>query len=135
MLDNELLYRSRENVSTLVQLGEPTIMQLNIPSIPDEDIPVGQMIILWDEIPIRKIGENLYEVYSDCTTVEVQDGMSSLVEMAERPSLLNAALRMVESYKEVDSLLHFHIPEPPRYTTNSRGQKKKRNYWESPKYF
>lgn len=115
---------------SVIKLGRPTILEMNFPSIPDEQIAVGQWIILYDEIPVRKIGANLYEVYADYSLSGDCDS-----SMAERPSLLRHVLKLVEDYGEIRPLMYPSIPEPPKYTRNSRGQKKKRNYWESPMYF
>ena len=47
------------------ELGKMVVMELNFPNLPDEKIAVGQWVVLWEEVPVRKIGNNIYKVYPE----------------------------------------------------------------------
>ena len=110
-------------------LGRPTIMELNFPSLPDEEIKVGQLIILWEEIPVRKIGPNIYEVYAEAS-VPVADFFDEPIEKrAQR------FLDWAENQKQsvIPPFLEETL-ETKKYIRTSKGSKRVRP-WESPRFF
>ena len=114
---------------SVVRLGEPKqIIQMNIPSIPDEKIPIGTIVILWNEIPCRKIGEMLYEVFSEDTL--------PLIEIPEDDFFSKSKLLMQDfANRELEtSIWHFRNTEYKKYVKTSKGSKK-RQPWEPPLYF
>lgn len=48
-----------------IQIGKAKRMQLNFEHTPDEQIAVGQPIILYEEILMIKVGPHLYDVYPE----------------------------------------------------------------------
>lgn len=108
--------------------GNPTIMELNFPSIPDERIAIGSWVLLRNEIYCRKIGENLYEVY-DVGSVQVNTWEE---EMAERMECLKAAFSDIQT----EDVFHNYYREEPqtKYVKTSKGTKRVRP-WESPKFY
>lgn len=112
-----------------MNLGEPQqIIQMEIPSIPDEKIPVGTIVILWDEVPCRKIGEMLYEVYSEdkLPLIEIPED-----NFEQKARLLMDSLQSKEVYSDV---WHFRNLEYKKYVRTSKGSRK-RQPWEPPVYF
>ena len=111
-------------------LGEPShVLQINIPSIPDEDIPIGTIVILWNEIPIRKIGAMLYEVFADNELLSIKPLEE---EWAEKARMLIDCF----AKREIDTepILSYKLPETRKYIRTSKGSKKVRP-WEPPVYF
>lgn len=113
-----------------VILGEPShILQINIPSIPDEDIPIGTMIILWNEIPIRKIGAMLYEVFAN-DELPVVKPLEEEWEEKARMLIDTLATREIDT----EPIFSYKLPETRKYIRTSKGSKKVRP-WEPPVYF
>ena len=113
-------------------LGKPTIMELNFPKIPDEDIKVGQWIILWDEIPIRKIGPNIYEVYPDADLPKLSAPANprlidyeGIAKSLEEPTFRTFTPPFLEDVVRYDE---------KKYIRTSKGSRKKQP-WESPKFY
>lgn len=112
------------NLNNLVHLGKPIILEMYFANHSDKYIHVGQWIILWDEIPARKIGPGLYEVYEDTMELKIEtpeDRLSNLIfELGETRSLLDD----VESNYTVTK----------KYVRTPKGTKRMRP-WEGSYYF
>lgn len=100
------------------------IMEINIPSIPDEKIPIGTLVILWNNIPVVKIGEMLYEVY--------KEGSIPIVEV-EEPKLLRPEMFRGTYTEEVPFKVTQNL-DNVKFRKTAKGSKRVRP-WESPKYF
>ena len=48
-----------------IQLGNAKRLKLKFKNTPDESIPVGQVVIIFEEIVALKVGPYLYDVYPD----------------------------------------------------------------------
>ena len=106
-----------------LRVNNMQIMELNFPSIPDEEITIGQLVILWGEIACRKIGKNLYEVYTDVTSGS----------MGERPSLMNISYEDLAD-REFKPVLPNGQYISSKFVKTAHGTKRRRP-WESPSYF
>lgn len=111
-------------ITQIIYLGKPVILEMNFKNHPDETISIGQWIILYKEIPARKIGNNIYEVYPDGQVLIIE-------EFEDRLPKLICDLQETKNY--IDG------PEPPWYTPpkyvrTKKGSKRVRP-WESPLYF
>ena len=105
--------------------GKPTVLEMKFSEHEDKDINVGQWVILFDEIPARKIGDMLYEVYAHASMEEVQ----ALERSMERRPVLNFS----------------HVPQDnftiPIFCGRDIGLKdvgkgkQRRKPWESPKFY
>lgn len=110
----------------ITYLGKPTIMELHFKHTPDEDIHIGQFVILWDEIPARKIGEYLYEVYPNAQVIEVETPEERFAKLA---ASLNGYLDTEMYVPGKDNNI-----VNTKYIRTSKGTRRVRP-WESPKYF
>ena len=113
--------------TNVVCLGEPTaVLELHFSSIKDEDLSIGQIVVLWDEIVCRKIGDALYEVYDlKEYQVHVPDFDGDLLHKiaTDRPT-----------FRLIDSLPEKPWYSQPKYVRTSKGTKKVKP-WEGPMYF
>lgn len=121
---------------TIKQLPRPIILELHFKTIKDEDVHIGQWIVLWSQILVRKIGKDLYEAY-------ILD--ESLAESAEQ-RIHRLTLELIKNYEEnvekrLKNTLALIDPDMPkvfypekRYRKTKHGSKRVRP-WESPKYF
>lgn len=117
------------------ELGKMVVMELNFPNLPDEKIAVGQWVVLWDEIPVRKIGNNIYEVYPEAKPYVVETLDEKLEKLARGFKFINITDcdggEPINPYVTMGRNL---IKEGTKYRHTSRGSVK-RHHWESPKYF
>ena len=111
----------------VVVLGEPKIVQLRFSDIKDEDIKTGQWVIIYNEVPARKIGKELFEVYIDAEPFQVK---TLEEEMRERMEKLSMTLHQVDYLEE--NILKYD--DTPKYIKKGHGSKRLRP-WESPRYF
>ena len=119
----------------LYDLGKLIVMELNFPTLPDDEIAIGQWIILWNEIPIRKIGSNIYEVYPYARPSMVETFEVRVKRLAE---MLNDAMRFESKgpkpYLDIVTAGQNLINEGTKYM-RKRGGSVRVHPWESPKYF
>lgn len=119
----------------LYDLGKLVIMELNFPTLPDDEIVIGQWIVLWNEIPIRKIGSNIYEVYPDAHPYEFETLEEKIAKMAEGFSFINITdSRDFYSTDYIISKGRNLIKEGTKYL-RTKGGSIKRHPWESPRFF
>ena len=112
------------NLNRIVHLGKPIILEMNFKNHPDEYIPIGRWIILWDEIPARKIGSNLYEVYPEATEVKIETPEEKYEKL------------LFDLPKQIDYIEERSLYTEPtsKYMKTSRGTKRV-HPWESPAFF
>lgn len=110
-----------------VNLGEPRIVQINIPG---HHIEIGQWVLLYNEVPMKKISETEYEVYADANIIQVKTWEE---EMQERLSYMEHAFRELQTYDNFipDKL---YMDDTPKFIKKGHGSKRLRP-WESPRYF
>lgn len=108
--------------NTLVELGEPIILELHFKSLRDEDIPIGQIIILWNKIIACKIGENLYEVYDP-----------KPIEIKLQPTLFDTVNRT--SFRDYLMNAEDYIPNARLKFRKEYKRNKRIKPWESPKVY
>ena len=101
------------------------VIEMNIPSVPDKDIPIGTLVILWHNIPLVKIGEMLYEVY--------RENAIPVIEV-EEPRLIFVEEICTRDYIDFIPPSKRHIEQNNKFIRTSKGTKRVRP-WESPKYF
>ena len=111
------------NLNGMIHLGKPVVLEMYFKNHPDKYIRVGQWIILWDEIPARKIGAGLYEVYPDAVELKIE----TPEERAER--------LFFDLPKQIDLMDEpLRIDTTPKYVRTKKGSKRV-HPWESPMYF
>lgn len=118
--------------SYISKLGKPCIMELSFPSLPDEDIKIGQWIVLWDEIPIRKIGSYIYEVYPEASIEQIETFEEKLEKT--RKALIDFVNRRDSRNFILPEFLDDITYDSKRYVKTRKGSRKV-NPWESPKFF
>lgn len=106
-------------------LGKSQIVTMKFKQTADESIAVGQWIILWNEIPARKIAAMTYEVYPECTRVEVESFEERAKSLIQD---LNRSIEFIPSSSNVDFIIS------NKYRCTSRGTKRI-HFWESPEYY
>lgn len=108
---------------------DSVVMQLNFPNLPDENIPIGQIVVLWGEIVCRKIGSNIYEVWDLAKLSESKiPSIGSIIERSD------GRFGILESFKMVPDELSSTWFEEPKYIKKGHGSRK-RKPWESPSFF
>jgi len=106
------------------------VMELNFPSIPDEEISIGTWVVLWNEIYCKKIGENLYEVYDSAIfNIKTFDE-----QMAERAEELKLMFSDIEKKDVFHNFFKEELEPTTKYIKTSKGTKRVRP-WESPKFY
>lgn len=119
----------------LYELGKLVVMELNFPTLPDDEIAIGQWIILWNEIPIRKIGSNIYEVYPYARPSMIETFEERVKRLAE---MLDDAMKFQSrDFKACPDFIKVGqnlINEGTKYM-RKRGGSVRVHPWESPKYF
>ena len=107
------------------------VLELNFPSIKDEGIPIGTWVILWDEIPVKKIGPNLYEVYEDIPVIEVKTLEEEMAEKAEKFRMTFSDISQEDMFH---NFWHKDLEPTQKYRKTSKGTKRIQP-WESPRFF
>lgn len=105
--------------------GKPTVLEMKFSEHEDKDINVGQWVILFDEIPARKIGDMLYEVYANASMEEVQ----ALERSMERRPVLNFSTTLQDSLT-----IPIFCGRDIGLKDVGKG-KQRRKPWESPKFY
>lgn len=117
------------------ELGKLVVMELNFPNLPDEKIAVGQWIVLWDEILIRKIGSNIYEVYPDAKPYEFETMEERLEKLAKGFAFREITdADMYLNGRDMISVGRNLIKDGQKYIRKNKGSEK-RHPWESPRFF
>lgn len=111
----------------VITLGEPkAVLELHFQSLDDESITIGQIVVLWEEIVCRKIGDYLYEIY-DMKDYQINvpdfDGDLICQIMSDRPK-----------FSVFTTLPEKPFYSAPKYVKTSKGSKKVKP-WEGPVYF
>lgn len=109
-------------------LVNPVILELHFKTTSTGGIAIGQWVVLFDEIPARKIGEDIFEVYPEAEVLEVEtfeDRVEKLVEQLKHWD---------EPHKILPPMLAREILPTPKYVKTSKGSKRMRP-WEGPQYF
>ena len=107
-------------------MNKPIILELYFKSLPDENITVGQWVILWSEVPARKIGTNLYEVYPNVADALNQEPIL--------PTLQSISFEDYTGDPFALSTKGYLYRQNPTYTRIGKKIIKKKA-WESPKVF
>lgn len=111
-------------ITSIIYLGKPVILEMNFKNTPDEEIAIGQWIVLYKEIPVRKIGPHIYEVYPDGQVLIIE-------EFEDKLPKLMCDLQEAERY--IDRMPPDYYA-PKKYVRTAKGSKRVRP-WESPLYF
>lgn len=116
-----------------IQIGKAVRLQMNFKHTPDSLIPVGQIVILYDELLAIKVGPQVYDVYPECNAKEFEQQLKLLEDRK-----IQAAIEAIEQQeKRLETLrnslyIEHVVPLPesqPRYKWTPQGRKKV-NHWE-----
>lgn len=109
------------------RLGEPVVVKINIPG---HRVEVGQWVLLYNEVPMRKISDTEYEVYVNAEAIQVKTWEE---EMAERLKNMETAFRELQTSDNF-ILDKAYLGDTPKFIKKGHGSKRLRP-WESPRYF
>jgi len=113
-----------------IDLGEPTIKELNIPDEIDEKIETGHVFILFSGKVARKIGPKTLEIYENAEIpgVQIADPMGDFEKRMQE-------FASVFEQERLPQFLDEHEPfELPRYIKTKKGSSRVRP-WAALQYF
>ena len=110
-------------------LGEPkAILEIHFQSLKDEDIAIGQLVVLWEDILCRKIGADLYEIF------DLQDYRVKVPDFDGDTMFMDITREFSHNLSLLDDNLNRHMEPTSKYIKTSKGTKRRRP-WESSSFF
>ena len=112
-----------------IVLGEPkAVLEIHFQSIKDEELSIGQLVVLWDDILCRKIGPDLYEIY------DMADYRVKVSDFDGDTMFRDFAKELVDTRPLLSDNLNPYSKPVSKYYKTSKGTKRRRP-WESDSFF